>query len=265
MPTLKKILIADRNSDFRKELDQKMRKAGYQVFQAVSEDSALEVLEDIKMDLVFFGPSLDTEGALQEFLQKLRRTFLGRNVPLLLAPSGKKKTDPILRRQGAEYLPLWPMNLDELLVYIEKWLPRFKVLKMAQPKVLVAATANEVTDSMVQVLRKKGYEADSAASGSETISKVVQMKPDILVLDVLIERVVPEDIVRIAREMPEFEKKPILLFCYYRLSDLDREEIRSRVLSIDDSIARCKQAGADDYIGRYNETAFLEIVGNHLL
>ena len=265
MAVHKKILIVDNNADFRKEFSQKLLKTGYQVFQAVGGEAAFEILEDFKMDLIFLGQSI--AGYSQEmFLQKLRRTFSGQVVPVLVIPPPKEKGGGALPQdKWVECLKTWPMNLDDLLVRIDKLINKFHSSpRSATQKVLIAGIESDVVENMVQQLRKREYEAQSAFSGSQTITKAVQMRPDILIMDVLIEDVSALEVINVLRKMPEFGKKPIVLYCYYRLTDLDREDVRERVLSVEAAVMNCKEAGADEYIGRYNENAFLAFINKYL-
>ena len=50
----------------------------------------------------------------------------------------------------------------------------------------------------------------------------------------------------------------IIGFSYYRLSSLDDPESRQRTLQINEDARVFQEAGADDYIGRYNRQALIQ-------
>jgi CheY-like chemotaxis protein len=252
----KKVLIVDSQADSRRDLNQRLHKSGHQVFQAVDETSGLEVLKDIQMDLVFLG---STSGSHLEFWQKLRELSLGRNCPFLFI--SQPQAEMIPETKGVEYLP--GMKLEEIVLRIDKRLTDSPQKILRKFKILVAGPESDVIRSMTQQLKKRDYEYQSAATGSETITKAVQMIPDMLVMDVLIGGVSSPEIIRLLRQMPQFGKNPILVYCYYLLSNLDRLDMRERLLSVEDAVTHCKEAGADEYIGRYNETAFLESLNKY--
>lgn len=258
----KKILIIDKNADFRREFDHKLRKSGYQAFQTIGQEAAFEILKDIQMDLVFLSPA--TVPSQKEFWQRLREISIGRFMPALFIAEAAGELIP--QESGVRYLAAWPMQFDDIVLSFEKF---FKTANVSQrlthkPKILVAGGERDIAENMAASLKKKDYESQWAVSGSEAVAKAVRMEPDILVMDVLMDGVPSSDVIRLLRQMPQFGQKPILVYCFYRLEDLDREDVRERVLSIEVAVKRCKEAGVDEYIGRYNENIFLEIVQRYL-
>src|SRR3989338_2153032 len=166
MPLPKKILLIDNNPDFRNEFIQKFHKAGYQVFQALRPDAALEIVEDVKMDLVFWGPSVANDSD-EEFREKLRRTFSGKDVPLLVVRPSKRGAGNILKEnQKVEYLSTWPMKWEDLVIHVEKLIEWAQALKVIKSRVLVAGADSEVLNSMMKQL-EKDYKVQWAGAGLE--------------------------------------------------------------------------------------------------
>ena len=259
MPTSRTILIIDQASEFRKKLSQKLRKSGYRIFEAVKICAALEIIEDVKMDIIFLGQGY----AADEFLEKLRRTFLGRTVPVLIQKDGAREA--FTKDPWVEFLPSAFVNLDEFLVWADKLIRRNQKEKaVKQVKILVAGSEDSVIEDIISQLKKNGYKSVSAVSGPEVLTKAVQFVPDLFIMDVLMEGMPAPEIVRLLRQMPLSEKKLIVLYSYYRLTDLEREDMRGRVLNIEIQEMQCKEAGADEYIGRYNETAFMNLIEKYL-
>jgi CheY-like chemotaxis protein len=56
-------------------------------------------------------------------------------------------------------------------------------------KVLIADDDPDFVEILTMILKKEGYETDSAASGGEALSKMRASRPDVLLLDVMMSTV----------------------------------------------------------------------------
>ena len=56
-------------------------------------------------------------------------------------------------------------------------------------KVLIADDDPDFVEILTMILKKEGYETDSAASGDEALSKMRVSRPDVLLLDVMMSTV----------------------------------------------------------------------------
>jgi CheY-like chemotaxis protein len=56
-------------------------------------------------------------------------------------------------------------------------------------KVLIADDDPDFVEILTMILKKEGYETDSAASGDEALSKMRASRPDVLLLDVMMSTV----------------------------------------------------------------------------
>ncbi len=54
-------------------------------------------------------------------------------------------------------------------------------------RILLVDDDRDLTDSLGQVLRFKGYEVEVAHSGNEGLKKMLEFKPDLVILDVMME------------------------------------------------------------------------------
>ncbi|RFT17018.1 MAG: two-component hybrid sensor and regulator [Candidatus Saccharicenans subterraneus] len=54
-------------------------------------------------------------------------------------------------------------------------------------RILLVDDDRDLTDSLGQVLRFKGYEVEVAHSGHEGLKKMLEFKPDLVILDVMME------------------------------------------------------------------------------
>jgi len=85
-------------------------------------------------------------------------------------------------------------------------------------KILLIDDDCDLTESLSQVLKVKGYEVEVAHSGQEGLKKLLEVKPDLLILDVMMETDTAgfEAVYKIRNERPdskyrEFKDLPIII------------------------------------------------------
>src|SRR3990172_1020927 len=96
--------------------------------------------------------------------------------------------------------------------------------------VLVADDDEHIVDLVAMYLRRSGYRVEAARDGSEALRKVRELKPDLLVLDIMMPG---EDGLQVCRSLARPGSVPII-FLTARTSDIDK-------------IAGLR-LGADDYV-----------------
>jgi DNA-binding response OmpR family regulator len=67
------------------------------------------------------------------------------------------------------------------------------------PKILIVDDDPDIVEAGRLVLEREGYEVESAPSRAEGMKRIEEVKPDLLILDVMMEE--PDDGLRMAREI----------------------------------------------------------------
>jgi len=85
-------------------------------------------------------------------------------------------------------------------------------------KILLVDDDRDLTESLSQVLKVKGYEVEVAYSGSEGLKKLLEFRPDLVILDVMMETDTAgfEAVYKIRSDRPdsryrEFKDMPIII------------------------------------------------------
>ena len=133
-----------------------------------------------------------------------------------------------------------------------------------QKKILVAGSAKEVVETIVLLLKKTGCSTDIALTGPEVITKSVQFSPDIIAMDIQMDGMSSNEVIKVLRRMPQSEEKPIIVFSYFSTHDLGSASIREKALGIDAAHSACMEAGATKYIERFSEHTFIEKIKPYL-
>ena len=100
-------------------------------------------------------------------------------------------------------------------------------------KVLVADDEQDIREILQYVLNAEGYEVTTAKDGQEAIDKARQVKPDLIILDIMMPRKTGVEVCEYLRKQPDFQDTLIIF-----LTALNDEG--SHIKGFD--------TGADDYV-----------------
>ena len=103
---------------------------------------------------------------------------------------------------------------------------------MAQSKVLVADDDEKIRELLEIYLTKEGFAVIQAADGAEAILKAQQLKPDLIVLDIMMPVL---DGMEVCRQVRKFSQVPVIMLTA-------RTEDEDRILGL--------ELGADDYLAK---------------
>ena len=103
---------------------------------------------------------------------------------------------------------------------------------MAQPRVLVADDDDKIRELLELYLTKEGFAVEQAADGAEAILKAQQLKPDLIVLDIMMPVL---DGMEVCRQVRKFSRVPVIMLTA-------RVEDEDRILGL--------ELGADDYVSK---------------
>jgi DNA-binding response OmpR family regulator len=101
---------------------------------------------------------------------------------------------------------------------------------MSNEKVLVVDDEEHILELARLYLSREGYQVESVADGSQALARFAQLKPDLVVLDIMLQGV---DGLTICREIRKLSQVPIIMLSA-------RDEITDKVVGL--------ELGADDYL-----------------
>lgn len=100
-------------------------------------------------------------------------------------------------------------------------------------RVLVVDDEEDIRDLVHAILTGNGYEVFKAATGEEALTKVVALKPDLVILDVVMPGISGLEVCRLIKAKPNLKKIRVLM-----LSALSRDVDRKMITD----------SGADGYL-----------------
>ena len=108
-------------------------------------------------------------------------------------------------------------------------------MESTKKKVLIADDEQDILEIIKYNLTKEGYEVYTAKDGNDAIDKANQVKPDLIILDVMMPKKTGVEVCEILRSQPAFHDTLIIFLT---------------ALSDETSQVRGLEMGADDYINK---------------
>jgi two-component system alkaline phosphatase synthesis response regulator PhoP len=104
---------------------------------------------------------------------------------------------------------------------------------MKQKKILIADDNENIREALTSILEDEGHELWIAKNGVEALTKVREISPDILILDVMMPEMSGYDVCRTIKNDPDLKKTFVLML-----------SAKGQVTEQE----RGKEVGADEYI-----------------
>ncbi len=94
---------------------------------------------------------------------------------------------------------------------------------MAEASLLIVEDEDNIALALTHVLRRKGYAVDRVSDGSKAVPKIREMRPDLVLLDVMLPEVSGYEICQTVRMDPELVDVKILIMTA-RGTDVERRK-----------------------------------------
>jgi len=115
-------------------------------------------------------------------------------------------------------------------------------MEVTPRRILVADDEPDILEIISYNLAKEGYEIYTAKNGLEAIDKAKAIKPDLIILDVMMPKKTGMEACQVLRSMPQFQKTLIIFLT---------------AMSDESSQIRGLELGADDYVSKPISTKVL--------
>ncbi|MDP2654311.1 MAG: response regulator [Candidatus Omnitrophota bacterium] len=260
---MKRVLIFS-PADKAPALQTLLESAGYFARAVTSSRDGSDILKSEPHDLIIVDAEMPfMEGV--DFIRSVKSSPVTHEIPVLaLVDRARPPAEDLSFRLTTVLVR--PFEDYVLLAYAARLLKQ--LLEPSEEKrptrVLVAGTDEDVMENMRRQLGSRGCSVVKVSFGADVIKQSVLFGPDLIVLEVQMDGMPSWESIRVLRQMPQFERTPILAYSFYRLSDLGSEDVRQKALSVDAAQKSCLEAGTTAYAGRFNEHTFLSTVEKFL-
>lgn len=107
------------------------------------------------------------------------------------------------------------------------------------PKIVCAEDDKLISTSLVEGFTAAGFEVTAAHDGEEAVAKIKEVKPDVVLLDIMMPKLDGYGVVWELKANPETEKIPVIM-----LTNLSDSDTLSKIL----------EAGVTDYLLKSEQT-----------
>ena len=252
----KKILIIDDEREAVNYLKRKLEKENFEPLVAYDGYQGLRIMAHQKVDAII------TDSAMSEmdgytFCKRLKELKDYSEVPILVCTAYASE-EKEFRKLGIDDYIVKPFKFDYLFESLNRVLNQVSH-KIKFKKVLVQADQRVGIESAAQQIKEYGFRIDVEAVPENTniIEETIRYQPDIVVFNALDGGKEPEIMITSLKSYVEFKDLKIVLYADWNNSD---SEGKNHEMYLEDLKERCREAGADGWMGPLNRDSFLNLM-----
>jgi len=210
----KRILVVDPDSKAARDLSPLVVDEGYDVETSEGIREAAERIKDVKFDCVIMDVDLPEMKGYEAV--PIIKAIDPKVQIIMTAAENTMELEAEVRKQDIFFYYIKsfaPEELREAVQDVFKKLGKIKEVKeMNKPrKILVVDDDPSFTTAMTPVLESRGYQVEAAYNKEEAIEKIEKSKPDLILLDIMMERLTDGfDLCYKLKHDPELSKIPVL-------------------------------------------------------
>lgn len=252
----KKILIIDDEKDVVNYLKRKLEKENFEPLVAYDGYQGLKIISHQKVDAVITD-SVMSEMDGYTFCKRLKELKGCSEVPILVCTAYANE-EKEFRKLGIDDYIVKPFKFDYLFESLNRVLNQVSH-KIKFKKVLVQADQTAGIESASQQIKEYGFRVDVEAIPENTniIEETIRHQSDIVVFNALDSTKEPEIVITSLKSYVEFKDLKIVLYASQKNLENKRKNFE---MYLEDLKERCRQAGADGWIGPLNRDSFLNLM-----
>ena len=257
------LLLVDDDEVFLKTTGTRLERFGYRVLVGRDGLEGLNLVKQERPDLILTDMLMPGMNGFT-FCQKLRSNEATRGIPIIVL-SAKVELEDSFKPLGVEDFMTKPVDFDmldkkirhHLLLAGKRPIRRFEVLALSQ--------SDKIANKMVHVLQEEARcRLSIAYDVAGLLGHAIQIRPDMIFLDILIEEIPPDEIVRSLRAISCLKQTVIYIYHSLTTESGEEEGQQMKVKSLEELRQACLEAGADEDMGHFHEVLFKGCVGKYL-
>jgi CheY-like chemotaxis protein len=210
----RRLLIVDPHSGEAQEMSSLFIDEGYDVETSGCISDAAEMISNVKFDCVIMDVDL-TEMKGYKAIPILKAIDPKIQI-IMIASENTVELELEVRKQDIFYYYIKSFDREELKEAVRdvfKKLGKVKEVKKMdkQPNILVIDDDPNFIMATMPILENKGYKVEAAYDRAEAMEKIESLKPDLILLDIMMEKLTDGfDICYKLKHDPEMKKIPVL-------------------------------------------------------
>lgn len=204
-----KILVIDDEKMVSELIKAKLEREGFEVALAGDGLEGLKAIPSVRPDLIILDILMPRMDGFQ-FYKELKQNEETRHIPVLVMTARGAMRDSF-EGLGVESFLSKPFEPDELIDQINKVLAVSKKGQMSKTA-LIAGSDNQKLQTMRMQLEAKGYKVDVASDGPRALGKVLQLLPDLFVVQYDMPEMDADSIIKILNSYPDAKKISVVVY-----------------------------------------------------
>ena len=252
----KKILIVDDEREGVNYLKRKLEQENFEPIIAQDGYQGLRIMAHQKVDAIITDSSM-SEMDGYTFCKRVKEIKGYSDIPILVCTAYANE-EKEFRKIGIDDYIVKPFKFDYLFESLNRVLNRISH-NIKFKKVLVQADQSAGIRSALQQIKEYGFRIDVEVvpQSINIIEETIRNQSDIVVFNALDKGMDPEIVITSLKSYVEFKDLKIVLY-----TDENNLGIKGKncEMYLDDLKERCRQAGADGWIGSLNRDSFLNLM-----
>ncbi|MFA6450746.1 MAG: PAS domain S-box protein, partial [bacterium] len=215
----KRLLLINDNEEFLHLLKSVLSRSGYLIDIANDALSAMKLAEENKPDTIILDVELPDRSGF-DMLMQLKENENFRDVPvIILSAKGPKDYKHVLMPPVLDWL-YKPVDMDRLFRALENSAGTDKT-----PTLLVIDDDIDLQKFLKVAFESKGICVKTASSGREGIEILKSVRPDLIILDIMMPNGDGFFVAGAMREKPELFQIPVVIYSAKELSAAEKEKL----------------------------------------
>lgn len=252
----KKVLIIDDEKEVVNYLKRKLEKENFEPLIAHDGYQGLKIMAHQKVDAIITD-SVMSEMDGYTFCKRLKEVKDYSEIPILVCTAYANE-EKEFRKLGIDDYIVKPFKFDYLFESLNRVLNQVSH-NIKFKKVLIQTNQISSIKSAGQQIKEYGFriDVDVISENTNIIEEMIRYQSDIVVFNALDSGKEPEIVITSLKSYVEFKGLKVVL--YADQNNLDRRGKNCEIY-LDDLKERCRQAGADGWIGPLSRDSFLNLM-----
>jgi PAS domain S-box-containing protein len=220
----KTVLVVDDDPDIVKLIMLSLEQEGFHTIGATSGDQALEIARTRRIDAITLDLLMPGMHGL-EVARRLKDEVATRNIPVVVISAYTDGHEPELVALGVSGVIGKPIDEERLLLTIRTVLGS-RAEGDSRPSILVVDDDPDVRTIVGMMLDRAGYQPHMAADGQEAFRMIMEDRPDLLILDLMMPNLDGFQLVRLLRQRRWTQQIPLLVLTALDLTEGEKTLLR---------------------------------------
>ncbi len=213
----KTVLVVDDDPDIVRLIMLSLEQEGFQTLGATSGEQALEIARTRHVDAITLDLLMPGMHGL-EVTRRLKEDATTRNIPVVVISAYTTGREPELVALGVAGVIAKPIDEGKLLMTIRAVLGSVAGQK-SQPQIMVVDDDPDVRRIIGVMLERAGYDVRAASDGQEAFKLIMEERPDLLILDLMMPNLDGFQLVRLLRQRRWTQQIPLLVLTALDLTE----------------------------------------------